>query len=198
MTDQILEYDGATGAFLGQFNKGGTATVLTLDRPWTLRIGGDGDVYASRHLLGPGGAGNGHDHDIDELHINSTRIYVFEADGGLFLRSYVTGNDTGLFETTGFDFMPGDWIDCNFNQLPDSCDIASGFSMDNNANGIPDECDGIPGDVNGDGAVNVPDLLNLLASWGPCPSPPPACAGDFDGDGVIGVPDLSILLANWG
>ena len=199
LTDQILEYDGASGAFLGQFNKGGTETVLTLDRPWTLRIGRDGNVYASRHLLGPGGGGNGHDHDdIDDLHINSTRIYIFEADGGLFLRSYVTGNDTGLFLTTGFDFMPGDWIDCNFNQLPDSCDIASGFSTDNNANGIPDECDGIPGDVNGDGAVNVPDLLNLLASWGPCPSPPPVCAGDFDGDGVIGVPDLLILLANWG
>ena len=24
------------------------------------------------------------------------------------------------------------------------------------------------GDINGDGVVNVPDLLQLLANWGPC------------------------------
>ncbi len=32
--------------------------------------------------------------------------------------------------------------DCNNNEIPDSCDIASGFSQDCNANGIPDECEG--------------------------------------------------------
>ena len=30
--------------------------------------------------------------------------------------------------------------DCNGNDVPDSCDIASGFSFDLNADGIPDEC----------------------------------------------------------
>ena len=32
-------------------------------------------------------------------------------------------------------------VDCNFNSIPDSCDIASGFSSDINGNGVPDECD---------------------------------------------------------
>ncbi|MCH8006733.1 MAG: hypothetical protein IH888_10970, partial [Planctomycetes bacterium] len=55
------------------------------------------------------------------------------------------------------------------------------------------------GDLNGDGAVNVPDLLILLAAWGPCPVPcPPSCAGDIDGDCAVAVPDLLILLAHWG
>ena len=60
------------------------------------------------------------------------------------------------------------------------------------------EFQGIPatvklGDIDGDGAVAVPDLLTLLAAWGPASG----CA-DFDLDGVVGVPDLLILLANWG
>jgi hypothetical protein len=32
-------------------------------------------------------------------------------------------------------------VDCNFNSIPDSCDIASGFSSDINGNGVPDLCD---------------------------------------------------------
>ncbi len=54
------------------------------------------------------------------------------------------------------------------------------------------------GDINMDGSVNVPDLLTLLAAWGPCPGPPDPCPADLDGDGTVAVPDLLILLANWG
>lgn len=31
-------------------------------------------------------------------------------------------------------------VDCNGNEIPDSCDIDSGFSMDADGDGIPDEC----------------------------------------------------------
>ncbi len=58
-------------------------------------------------------------------------------------------------------------------------------------------CD-CPWDLNGDGNVGVPDLLALLAAWGPCPDPPAECPADFDGDGSVGVSDLLALLANWG
>ena len=50
-------------------------------------------------------------------------------------------------------------------------------------------------DLNDDGSVGVPDLLILLAFWGPCP---PVCLGDFDGDHDVGVSDLLMMLANWG
>ena len=51
------------------------------------------------------------------------------------------------------------------------------------------------GDLDGDLVVGVPDLLLLLAQWGPCP---PNCFGDINGDGSVNVPDLLLLLANWG
>ena len=51
------------------------------------------------------------------------------------------------------------------------------------------------GDLDGDDIVGVPDLLLLLAQWGPGP---PTCLGDLNGDISVNVPDLLLLLANWG
>ena len=50
------------------------------------------------------------------------------------------------------------------------------------------------GDLDGDGETRVPDLIQLLASWGPCA----LCAADLTGDGFVRVPDLIVLLSNWG
>ncbi|MCH8005018.1 MAG: hypothetical protein IH888_02170 [Planctomycetes bacterium] len=50
------------------------------------------------------------------------------------------------------------------------------------------------GDIDGDGVVAVPDLLTLLAAWGPASG---CQLADFDLDGLVGVPDLLVLLANW-
>ncbi len=133
--------------------------------------------------------------DIEALHINSTRIYIFDVDSGNFVRSYVTGHDTGLSLPTAFDFMPGDGIDCNLNLIQDSCDIASGFSLDDNRNGIPDECDlPCPWDIDGNGVVDVTDFLALLNAWGPNPGHP----ADFDGNDVVDAVDFLALLDNWG
>ena len=51
-----------------------------------------------------------------------------------------------------------------------------------------------PADTTGDGAVNVSDLLDLLAAWGPNPGHP----ADINGDGAVNVTDLLALLAAWG
>ena len=53
------------------------------------------------------------------------------------------------------------------------------------------------GDLDGDGIVGVPDLLTLLAAWGPCVGCA-NCPADLDGDCAVSVPDLLTLLANWG
>lgn len=197
-TNQILEFDGNSGTFVGQFNHNGTATALTLNGPWGLRIGPTGNIFVSRHFI-EGKEAHGDDGDVQHLHLNLTRIFEFDIDSGIFLRSFVLGHDTELWSPTGFDFMPSLGNDCNFNMLPDSCDIASGFSQDKNGNGIPDECEtpGSPADLDGDGSVGTSDLLILLSNWGPCDDCN-MCLGDLDNDCAIGTSDLLILLANWG
>ena len=54
-----------------------------------------------------------------------------------------------------------------------------------------------PSDFDGSRIVAVPDLLLLLANWGPCPLQG-SCTSDTDGDGQTNVPDLLKLLADWG
>jgi len=74
-----------------------------------------------------------------------------------------------------------------------------GAAEDANDNGLPDECDRADGDITLDGVVNVADLLELLANWGPCPSPVLApCHADITRDGRVDVFDLLTLLAGWG
>ena len=61
-----------------------------------------------------------------------------------------------------------------------------------------------PPDFDGNCEVRVPDLIQLLGAWGPCPEPckpgDPAqtCAEDLDGNCEVRVPDLIVLLGAWG
>jgi hypothetical protein len=57
---------------------------------------------------------------------------------------------------------------------------------------------GHPADLDEDGTVGVLDLLALLQAFGPCPLLfPPTCAPDLDGDCDVGVADMLTLLENW-
>lgn len=192
-SDQVLEYDGVTGAFVRQFSQVGDGTVLTMDQPYCLRIGPDGDVYVSR----------AHDHDIPPpppgpapLHLTNARIYRFDVHSGFFVASYLMGVNSGILYPTGFDFVPDAGTDCNNNQRPDNCDIASGRSADVNHNGIPDECESVicAGDLDGDADVDIGDLALLLSNFGSTAGG----AGDLDGDGDVDITDLSMLLSRFG
>ncbi|MHC4948591.1 MAG: hypothetical protein ACYTG1_10050 [Planctomycetota bacterium] len=55
----------------------------------------------------------------------------------------------------------------------------------------------VPGDADGDGVVDVRDLLDVLAAWGPCPPFPAPCPADVDRDGAVDVSDLLAVLAHW-
>lgn len=143
-TDAIIQYTGSTGASMGKWNSGGTATALYLDGPWGMRLGPTGNVFTTRDLPATAEEG-GHNHDDDDvvaLHVTSARIMEFDIRNGKYMRSFIVGDDTGLVSTTGFDFMPNFFsIDCNLNLIQDDCDIASGRSVDTNFNGIPEECE---------------------------------------------------------
>jgi hypothetical protein len=194
-TDQVLEYNGTNGAFVRQFSQVGDGTVLTLDQPWCLRLGPEGDVYCSRT----------HDHgaplpppDGTPLHLSNARIYRFDPASGYFVLCYVMGVNSNLVNPTGFDFVPDAGTDCNNNQFPDGCDIATGRSADVNENGKPDECETIcAGDVNGDGGVNLADLAVLLSNFG-VPGASAYSQGDLNDDDSVNLADLALLLARFG
>ncbi len=70
--------------------------------------------------------------------------------------------------------------DCNSNDIPDECDIASGYSQDCDANGMPDECEWM--DCNDNGIHDPCDLLTCDGS--------PWCS-DCNSNNVIDECDIS-------
>ncbi len=199
-TDALLQYNGTTGAFINKWNSGGTLSALYLDGPWGLRLGPNGNIYATRDLPAILGEGS-HDDDHGDwdagaaeltapLHVTSARIMEFDITNGQYLESYILGDDTGLRSPTGFDFMPGT-ADCNFNMMPDNCDMANCGGNpacgDCNSNGIMDSCDiaacnGVTacGDCNHNG---VPDGCDISA------------ATSVDIDPANGIPDECEFVA---
>ena len=57
-----------------------------------------------------------------------------------------------------------------------------------------DLIDTVAADVNLDTVVDVSDLLQVLADWGPCGG----CTTDLNGNGDVGTDDLLIVIAAWG
>jgi DNA-binding beta-propeller fold protein YncE len=175
---RINEYDGTTGAFIRLWNRNGTSNRLTLDEPWCMRIGPDGDLYVSRNKVAreghhDEGGDDTHAHDHTDhyyggptsLHLTDARVYQFDIANGNMVRAYILGSDTGLYRPTGFDFMPGTLTDCNANGIPDSCDITSGTSLDLDHNGRPDECTRCTADFDLTGFVDTDDHDAFIAAF---------------------------------
>jgi len=154
-TDEVLEFNGATGVPLGKWAQVGTATAITQDSPWGIRVGPNGHVFVSR--TGTEFSSTPSRGGPPQSHLTDARMFEYDVCTGLFRSTLIGGNDHFLFFATGFDFLPGWSQDCNQNRLPDDCDIDSGASLDLNLNGTPDECEV---DCNGNGVT--PDLLDLI------------------------------------
>ncbi|MHC5113616.1 MAG: lamin tail domain-containing protein [Planctomycetota bacterium] len=56
--------------------------------------------------------------------------------------------------------------DCNFNNVPDNCDLNRGTSNDCNGNGVPDECDLAQGVLNDENQNGMPDECEVEAPEG--------------------------------
>jgi hypothetical protein len=84
--------------------------------------------------------------------------------------------------------------DCNGNGEPDAWDVLLGTSEDCDFDGVPDECQiCCPADLNGDGGVTVDDLLEVIFQWGNEIS-----HADVNLDGAVNVDDLIVIIQNWG
>ncbi len=163
-SDEVLAYNLASGAPLGKFNRNGTADRLTLEEPWTIRIGPNRNVFVSNSAI------HQDRRPPEDLHLTQARVYEFDYHFGNYLRAQIQSADTNLWRPSGFDFMPGGEIDCNLNFFPDACEIAMGLVEDLNGDGIPDECQVCAADLDGDGGTDADDFfayLDLFAAGDP-------------------------------
>jgi hypothetical protein len=111
--------------------------------------------------------------------------------------NYTAGDCNGNDVPDECDIASGLSQDCNANGIPDECDIASGASLDANRNGVPDECEsGLLGDLNCDGLVNAFDIDPfVLALTDPAAyqAAHPDCQlmnADINGDGLVNAFDI--------
>lgn len=189
-TDEVLEFERFTGAPRGKWAHVGTVDRITQDSPWGIRVGPNGHVFVTRTgednssnatvgLRGP---------DAPASHLTDARMFEYDVCNGDFRKTEIGGMDHGLDFATGFDFVPGFSIDCNVNELVDSCDIASGTSLDTNLNGIPDECEV---DCNGNGTYDRLDIYPFGSSLDcNCNFVPDDCdllsgSTDCNGNGIL-------------
>jgi len=87
--------------------------------------------------------------------------------------------------------------DCAGSYVQMNLEVQVQGDADADDNGVPDSCEqaDCPSDIDGDGTVGFPDLVEIIAAWGPCSG---ACAADVDGNGEVGFPDLVELITAWG
>jgi outer membrane protein assembly factor BamB len=212
-SNAVLEFDGVSGAFRGQFNKGGTLTALTLDLPWGIRRRPGGGIFVTRDPDGAGLTGGDGERQV-HLHVLATRIYEFEAATGNFINSFILGQDTTLNAPSGFDFAPNAG-DCNYNGVPDECDSASdlamcssdcngngrqdvldilphGLSFDCNFNNVPDECEMAQFDCNQNGEHDACEVRRGVVTDCDLNGLPDTCQQNTDcnDNGIIDVCDI--------
>jgi hypothetical protein len=85
--------------------------------------------------------------------------------------------------------------DCNGNDVPDGCDIASGLSEDCDANGQPDSCDLVDNDCDGNG---VPDQCDPDCNGNGVPDACDIAAGASQDCQPDGIPDDCQLDESFG
>ncbi len=121
-------------------------------------------------------------------------------DNGIFLNYSVDGGEVSQvpMRHSGGQVYRG-VIPCDVNGLVEYF-VTALDDNDNLGTGatLSFEIDQVVGDVSGDGLVNVTDLIELIASWGPCSSEPKVpCAADTDCSGDVDVTDLVNVISNW-
>ncbi len=92
---------------------------------------------------------------------------IDEADLCIWLANPFDINQDGVINQVDWDILVSlldePFDDCNDNDIPDSCEIASGDSDDCNADGVPDECEA---DCNNNGVADSCDISG--ATSGDC------------------------------
>ena len=140
-TNQVLRYDGQTGAFLDVFVQAG---AQGLQFPVGLAFGPDGHLYV-------GSFGN-------------DRILRYDGVTGAALGIAANIGAMGLDGPLFIEFFPGPKCKADLSE-DDMVSVADLLIL----LGAWGPNAGHPADFDVNGAVGVSDLLRLLGSWGACP-----------------------------
>ncbi|MBT8485311.1 MAG: hypothetical protein KJO43_07010 [Phycisphaerae bacterium] len=188
----VMRYDGTSGAPApGPLGAAGSAQFVTplsggLTLPHGVTFGPDGALYVcsfgssqvirydgktgafeSVFTSGPSSAHGlrfGPDGNLYVAGFGFSGLNAYEGETGAALGAFVGAGVGGLVSPADVEFTPG-------------CQL------------IP-----CPGDLDGCGSVGFPDLLLILAAWGPCDG----CLEDIDMSGDVGFADLLVVLSGWG
>ncbi len=131
LTDQVLRYDGTTGAFISVFISAGSGG---LDSPHEVLFRADGKLYVVSY--------------------NNSAVLRYDDSSGSFIDVFASGG--GLANPVFMEFREAqDANDCNTNGIPDVCEL------DTDNDGVIDDCDNCPlvfnpgqTDIDGDGVGN--------------------------------------------
>ena len=162
LTNQVLRYNGATGAPVGDgiFVPAGSGLI---NQPQDLAFGPDGNLYVASCV--------------------GSRVQKYDGTTGAFIGDFVTTAAGGLNCPTGITFseVDGEFYVCSWsNNSILKYDGNEGFfivAVATNGEGslsgpyslaFQPAADTCPADLTNDGSVGPGDLANLLASWGQC------------------------------
>ena len=137
--------------------------------------------------------------DCSQHHgVRLARLTAIDLNSTIMFEALVQGRDadqTPWQDLIDYSMSYEEVVDCNGNNISDTCDIANGESQDVDGNGVPDECESIcDGDVDGDGDADVNDALAIIGAWGQV-GPNEA---DLNGDELVNVNDLLQMLDWYG
>jgi len=129
--------------------------------------------------------------DVIVSHVGENWVYVYENDG-----------DANMVNTVEIPSLKGPahviTSDVNGDDKPDilTADVNGGYisihlSMVDQAG-----CSQCYGDLSGNSIVDVPDIIQLIADWGPCEDT--CCPSDLNRNGSVEVNDIIEIISAWG
>jgi len=175
LTNQVLEYDGTTGAFVRVFTD-----EYGISQPYGVRLGPTGNIF------------------VTCLSSSQWRVIEYFPDLGRYYRPFVRGSGL-ITQAAGLTFLPASPLDVNHNRVLDACEAGDmdGDGILNVVDNCPSTYNPAQTDTDGDGFGDACD--NCIATANPdqrdvdgdgvgddcdnCPAQSNPLQADADGDG---------------
>ncbi len=123
-------------------------------------------------------------------HGRKSIIKIDPSTGNILTETFPTSSVNTILGFAYFNPCEGaEWVDCQQNNIPDSCDLLSGVSTDCNTNGVPDECEP---DCNLNDIADSCDIASEVSSDCNTDGVPDECEPDCNSNGVADNCDITV------